>query len=256
MEEDINHLFLDLDSTVWYWDELTTGAADALRSLSYSGTDIGFFTDNSLLGSEDYTRKLTKMGLEVSEDQVLSIENVITSYLSENSINNAYVIGNSNFIEHLSQQIEVKEESENLIIGFDQQVNYQKIDRALQIAKRDGETILCSKESIFRKGNQDHLHQKFVNDALSTYTNIDTLYLGKASKYYRKKFREYFTYYSTNSLLIGDSKEDIILGNHLGMTTALITTGNMCKEDFKDLEGMAKPDYGISNLRRLRSKII
>jgi len=30
----------------------------------------------------------------------------------------------------------------------------------------------------------------------------------------------------------------------------------MCKEDFKDLEGMAKPDYGISNLRRLRSKII
>jgi len=256
MEEDINHVFLDLDSTVWYWDELTEGAEDALKSLNRSGVDLRFFTDNTLLTSKDYARKLTQMSLDVTEEQVLGVEKVLGDYLREKSINDAYVLGNSNFINFLSDYIEIDENSDNIIVGFDQQTNYQKIDRAFQLAGENSKTIICSKEKKFRKGSQKHLHQDFVNKTIENSSKAETLYLGKASKKYRKKFRKHFTYYPTNSLLIGDSKEDIILGNHLGMTTALITTGDVSKSDFKNFEGMAEPDYGISHLGRLRSKIL
>lgn len=255
MEEDINHIFLDLDSTVWYWDEFTSEAEDALKSLNRMDKDLRFFTDNTLLTSEGYAKKLTSMGLNVDESQIFGVERVLENYLVENSINEAYVVGNSSFIDFLSEHIEINQDSENVIIGFDQQLNYQKLDRAFQIANNGGKIITCSNEKLFRKGNNNHLHQQFVNKTLGQTPNSNVKYLGKGSKRYRKEFKDFFAYFPTNSLMVGDSKEDVYLGNHLGMTTVLTTTGNMKRHDFKDLEGMEEPDYGLSHLGRLKKRI-
>ena len=56
--------------------------------------------------------------------------------------------------------------------------------------------------------------------------------------------------------MIGDRKEDIVLGNELGMTTVAVMSGELDEKELKKSEGLEEPDYGLSSLHRLSKKII
>lgn len=253
--DEIRTVFFDLDSTVWYWDELIEGSKETIRHLDKAGIRIRFYTDNSYLTTEEYAKKLNDLGLNVSQDQILTVNQVAREYLEEKEKYKAYIIGSQGMIEEIEQNnIEVDNKSDTVVLGYDQKFNYSQIKEAYRTIENGGELITLSKEKTLETEKGKIPFQKPLNNTLTEFT--DPIHIGKSSKIFRKKFKEKFSYFPEKALLIGDSKHDIELGNKLGMKTVATLTGELNKEKIADLENMKKPDYGITSIERLKNKFI
>ncbi|MFT4892796.1 MAG: glycerol-1-phosphate dehydrogenase [NAD(P)+] [Candidatus Nanohaloarchaea archaeon] len=249
------YFFFDLDKTLWNWDEDIIGAVDLIDSLREADKQVYFHTDNSLLSREAYARKLNEMNIEAEKEDILTAGYVAGEYLNQKSQTSTYVIGESGLIEELDEKdIEVKEKSDTLVVGFDRQFNYRKAEKAMKILQNGGEAVLCSSEKTFRTTKKKMPHQGMFNQAFREMG--ETKLIGKPSEFYQNVFQDYFSYFPDASMFIGDRLEDMETGNNLGMTTVAVMSGDMDREMLKKADEIQKPDFGLSNLSRLKRKIL
>lgn len=249
------YFFLDLDKTLWNWDSTIIGAEDLVDSLREADKQVYFTTDNTLLSREEYARKLTDMGIPAEKEDILTSGYVAGEYLAQNDRTKAYVIGESGLIEELDEkEIEVSENTDTVIAGFDRNFNYRKLRKAHQIMEKGGETLICSTENVFRTSSGTQPHQGPFNQAFRDLGNARLI--GKPSEFYQEVFRDYFDFYADTSMMIGDRLEDMKLGNQLGMTTVSVMSGDITREKLKAAADIEKPDYGLSNLARLKRRIL
>lgn len=251
---EIRYFFFDLDRTLWNWDETITGAEDLIHTLKDSDRKVFFHTDNSLLSRRQYAEKLSSMGIPAEKEQVITSSYVAAKQLSSREITEVYAVGESGLMNELEEQgIEVKKDSETAVIGFDRQLNYEKIQNVKDIAG-NGDIYILSKEKVFRRGTRELPHQGVTNSVFSNFR--ETKNMGKPSQIYRDTFREYFSYFPDRSLMIGDRLEDIETGNRLGMNTVAVMSGQIDREMLAATDDMKEPDAAVSHLSRIRKKII
>jgi ribonucleotide monophosphatase NagD (HAD superfamily) len=196
------------------------------------------------------------MGIPAEEDQVITSGYVAAERLAENNIKKAYVIGEKGLIDELDKRdIEVSQDSEVVVAGFDRQFNYEKLRKAMNILQDGGKLYLCSTETTFRKSSGVQPHQGPFNKSLREFAE-EVEMIGKPSKAFRKIFKDYFTYVPTSSMFIGDRLADIETGNRLGMRTGAVMSGDLTREDLAKADGKQEPDVGLSNLNRLKRNLI
>lgn len=247
--------FFDLDKTIWNWDSLTIGAADLLDSLRSTGKNVYFHTDNTALSREEYAQKLNDMGIKASKDEVLTAGYVAAQILVERDIRKVYVSGESGLIKELDEEgIEVTQDADTALMGFDRQFNYSKLEKIIKVLEREGDVLTCSTEKTFRRENGEKPHQEPFNRAVRTFTETENI--GKPSEEFRKIFKKYFSYYSGKSVFIGDRFADIETGNKLGMTTAAVLSGEIDEKGLKNAGEDQVPDYALTSLHKLRRRVI
>ena len=252
--DELNYFFFDLDKTIWNWDKTVIGAEDTIDSLREAGKEVYFHTDNTRLSRREYAKKLTDFGIPAEKEDILTSGYVAANYLARRNISKTYVIGEQGLIDELNEKdIDVSQDCETVLVGFDRQFNYEKLSRAFKILNEGGELIICSTESSFRTTKQVKPHQGTYNRALDFITQ-PTL-SGKPSSVFRKEFKKYFSYFPEKSVFIGDRFADIETGNRLGMATAAVMSGDVDRDDLKQAEDLREPDYGLSSLTRLKRNI-
>jgi arabinose operon protein AraL len=253
---ELKYFFLDLDKTIWNWDDTIIGSEDLVSSLRDAGKQVYFHTDNTLLSREGYARKLTSMGIPAEEEDIITSGYVAAKYLASQNINDVYVIGETGFTDELEkQEINIVEDADVVVAGFDRQFNYNKLKRAAKILQQDGELVLCSTEKSFRTTKESMPHQGPTNLALKEFAEEVTL-VGKPSEHFQDEFRDYFSFLPTASVFIGDRLEDIETGNRLGMTTAAVMSGDIDREKLAGAEDIETPNFGLSSLNRLRKRVL
>jgi len=247
--------FFDLDRTLWAWDEMKPSALDLLETLRTTENNIYFHTDNTLLSRKGYADKLTEMGFQTQREDIITSGYVLAEKLTHQGIKEVYVAGESGLITELQENdIDISKEAENAVLGFDRNFNYDKIQKISNIAKKTGNTYICSNERIFQRVNKSQPHQKALNNSIREFSDLKLV--GKPSDIYRKRFKRYFSYFPGKSAFIGDRLEDIETGNKLGMTTALVMDGATDEEELKNAKDDQIPDYAITSLDKLRRRII
>lgn len=252
---ELRTVFLDLDRTVWNWDEFVFPADEVIESLKSSGKEVKYYTDNTRLSRQGYAEKLTSMGIDTDKEDIITSGYVVAQKLAEENITEAYVIGESGLIDELDEEdIRVSKDADVVVVGFDRQFSYDKLRRAFDILNEGGDLYVCSTEKTFHTSQKTMPHQKAFNNALSDFAEPENI--GKPSNTFRRYFKRYFSYFNDKSMMVGDRKEDIELGNRLGLKTAAIMTGELSRDDLSELEGMQEPDFGLSNLNRLKRRIV
>ena len=248
--------FLDLDKTIWNWDSTIIGAEDLLDTIREKGMDYYFITDNTLLSREEYARKLSSMNIPAEKDQILTSGYVVAEKLAERDITEVYAIGEKGLMDEIDRKgIKISEDADAVVAGFDRQFNYSKLRKAMKILEDGGKLYICSTEKTFRTTSGEQPHQQPFNKALKEYAdNVE--HVGKPSKAFRRKFKEYFTYIPTTSLMIGDRKADILTGNKLGMRTGAVMSGDLDRETLAKADEEEQPNFGLSNLNRLKRNIL
>jgi len=247
--------FIDLDRTIWNWDEMKPGASDLLETIRTTGKEVKFHTDNTLLSRKGYADKLTEMGFQTDEEDVLTSGYVLAEELTSNGVKEVYVSGESGLITELQEkEITISDEAENAVLGFDRSFSYDKMQKIFNIAQKEGEVFVCSTERTFHRAKKIQPHQKTLNNAVKGFS--ETELVGKPSEIYKKRFKRYFSYFPGNSAFIGDRLEDIETGNKLGITTALVMNGATDHEELKNAKEEQVPDYAITDLDKLRRRII
>lgn len=247
--------FIDLDRTIWNWDELKIGAADLIDTIKSTERKVYFHTDNTLLSRQGYSQKLEKMGIPTGEEEILTAGYVAAQTLVERDIRKVYVAGESGLIEEIQEEdIEITEDAETALVGLDRSFNYDKLQKIMNIAQNGGEILFCSTETVFRRSRGDQPHQGPINKAIQEFG--DTEVIGKPSESYRKVFKNYFDYFSGKSVFIGDRFADVETGNQLGMTTAAVLSGEISEEKLRKADEDEVPDYVLTSLNKLRRRII
>ena len=78
-----DHILLDLDGCVWLGDEPTPGAVDAVAALRAAGKGVAFVTNDSQLSTEEYVRKLWRLGFQASLEEVVTVGGALQFVLAE-----------------------------------------------------------------------------------------------------------------------------------------------------------------------------
>lgn len=87
-----DHLLLDLDGCVWVGDQATPGAAEAVAALRAAGKGVAFVTNDTRLATEEYVRKLWRLGLQASVEEVVTAGGALQFVLAERFAGRAAVV--------------------------------------------------------------------------------------------------------------------------------------------------------------------
>src|SRR4051812_4477040 len=81
--ENIKHLCLDLDGTLYLGSRLFEFTRPFLATIRDLGIGRTFFTNNSSRSSRQYIEKLNKLGIDASEDDLFSSTHCTLDFLRE-----------------------------------------------------------------------------------------------------------------------------------------------------------------------------
>src|SRR5205085_3432912 len=87
-----DHILLDLDGCVWVGDEPTEGAIDAVSALRAAGKGVAFVTNDTQLSTEEYVRKLWRLGFQASLEEVVTAGGALQYVLAQRFAGAAAVV--------------------------------------------------------------------------------------------------------------------------------------------------------------------
>ena len=128
----IKAVFLDLDGTIYLGSDLIEGAQSFLNRLEEKGIMRFFLSNNSSKSVGQYVEKLRGLGIPASADEILLSTHDLISWLSENSINQTYLVGTEGMREML-ESVGISTESEEpqyVVLGYDTEITYEKLSTA------------------------------------------------------------------------------------------------------------------------------
>lgn len=222
----------DLDGTIYKGDRLILNADITINKLKELNKKIIFVSNKTTGSIEDYYNFLTKKGLNILKDELINSTCVIKEYLKNNFNKcNFYSIGEKKFIDELTAEgfnySEDPEKIEVVIVTLDRELNYTKLEIAAKSLDRGAKFFAANIDNTCPVEDGEVLDAGSTISALEkrTHKKLEN-HFGKPSKFMLDEIKKRLNIEKNNTLLIGDRLEtDILMGNLLGVDTALVATG-------------------------------
>ncbi|MFB6090406.1 MAG: HAD-IIA family hydrolase [Halobellus sp.] len=250
--EGLDAAILDLDGTVYRGDRLIPGARRSLERLRESVSEVLFLTNKAIERRRDYSRKLQRLGVEASHDDVVNSGWVTAQYISETYPDReAFVVGESPLIDELHDagvETTTDDPGTLLVASMDREFDYDDLDLALRT---------LDEERPFLATNPDRTcptEDGAIPDAAGmigaiegvTGQTVDEV-LGKPSTTMIETALDRVGVEPERCLMVGDRIEtDILMGERAGMTTALVLSGVTDRETAAESE--IEPDYVLESI--------
>ena len=123
---------LDMDGTIYLGDKWIDGAQDFLEAVEKAGKDYIFLTNNSSKNPAVYVEKLHRMGLDITENKVITSGQATISYLKRVFPGRSvFLLGNEMLKDEFREAgIELTEENPEVVVtAFDTTLDYVKMCR-------------------------------------------------------------------------------------------------------------------------------
>ena len=151
IREGIDGLVCDLDGVVYRGAEAIPGSVEALNRLRNDGVRIVYATNNSESTVQQYLDKLSGLGLEVEEEQIVTSAVVLAEVLRERNVagRTALVVGGAGAVEAIEGlgvsilRDPSADEADMVIVGLDVNFDYDALRRA-STAVREGATLIAT----------------------------------------------------------------------------------------------------------------
>lgn len=143
--EKVKCFLLDMDGTVYLGNNLIEGAVDAVKRMNERCRAM-FLTNNSSASRDDYAKKLTRMGFEVTRDDVFTSGNATVEYLNTfHKGKRIYLFGNESLNKEFVEGgiIPVEDNPDIAVVGFDISFDYPKLEKLCKFIA-DGVPYICT----------------------------------------------------------------------------------------------------------------
>lgn len=153
---DFDTVLFDLDGTLYMGKERVPGAnrlVDLFRNLNKK---IFFTTNNSTKTRMQIYERLVKFGIRANLEEVLTSGYIAADYAIRTNMKDIYIFGSTNLIhefESLNIVVNQNIDAENLLIGYDPNMTYEDLVRAVQVAINAKCIIACNKERVYPGDN-------------------------------------------------------------------------------------------------------
>lgn len=256
--KEVDNFIFDLDGTVWEWNRLKEGVKETIKKLEKNDKNIKYLTNNAILRHEQYAEKLRNLGLNVSEENLISGSHIAAEALDTEDIRDVFVIGEEGLRDELKERnISHTEDADDVLVSVDRNFSYWKMAKAADILRNGGTLWTTSVDSFWWAGKRQLPGTNALVTAiqLSSRTN-DATVLGKPSEYAMNVIRNEWSLMPDNTIMIGDNvQSDVILGNKMGYMTGLVLGGSSTPADLDDVEGFERPNIVFREFERIIMKL-
>ncbi|CAN7091640.1 unnamed protein product [Brassica rapa subsp. narinosa] len=279
----VDTFLFDCDGVIWKGDTLIDGVSqtlDLLRSkassLSHSGKNIVFVTNNSMKSRRQYAEKFRSLGLtSVTQDEIFSSSFAAAMYLKANNFpkdKKVYVIGGEGILEELhlagftglggpeDGEKKAQWKSNSLfqhdktvgavVVGLDPNINYYKLQYG----------TLCVRENpgcLFIATNRDAVgHMTDLQEwpgagcmvaAMCGSTEREPIVVGKPATFMMDFLIQKFGTETSRMCMVGDRLDtDVLFGQNAGCKTLLVLSGCTSESNLLDENNKIEPDYYTS----------
>ena len=247
---------LDMDGTIYLDQDLFPWTVPFLNAVKASGCQYRFLTNNSSKSGQDYINKLAGMGIKAEREEfVTSVDALIADLLSRPTYQLCYVFGTKSFQSQLrAAGIPVTDRREDgidcLIIGFDMELTFQKLEDACILLNRGVDFIAANPDWVCPTWYGSVPDCGSVCEMLFRATERRPRVIGKPQPAMARLAMERAGVPAEKTLMMGDRLyTDIAAGVNAGIDTAFVLSGEGTLADLDSSE--IKPTWVFENIAAL-----
>lgn len=249
----IDGAIIDLDGTVYRGGEPIPGAADAIRALRDRGVSLLFCSNNPTKTPSEYVDRLTGMGIDAVEAEILPASTVLRDYLrAEHPDDPTYLVGAASlasYLEAAGQSLVTDPTAVDVFVAsWDEAFDYGTMQAALDCI--DDETAFLGSDPDRTIPTADGFQPgsgSIIAAVAGTVGRDPDRILGKPSAEAAEAALDRLGVAPGDCLVVGDRLDtDLAMGARHGMHTALVRTGVTSDADIPASE--VTPDHVIDSL--------
>jgi HAD superfamily hydrolase (TIGR01457 family) len=247
---------IDLDGTVYREDQMILNADRGINILRTAGLETLFLTNSALDSPRSIQQKLSDFGIQVDTEHILTSGVITAKYLAEHYPDSTSLIIGEETIGKVFEEVGIAQTNDPaiadvLVSSLDRQIDYHKFTKALRTL--DEETLFVATNPDRTRPGRDGLlpSTRAITGAIEAMCQRQPdLVLGKPAKSTCEIALNQLGLSAEEVYMIGDRLDtDIVMGNAVGMTTILVTTGVTTEEMLN--EASVQPDHIINSLSQL-----
>ena len=242
---------LDMDGTFYLGDRLIDGALAFIDVLQQQGCEYLFLTNNSSKDSGQYAEKITRLGLPIVREKILTSGEATAMHVqSQKPGARVFVVGTSALESEFSERgfTLTDEAPDFVVLGFDTGLTYIKLWKLCDLV-RAGVPYLATHPDYncpTETGFMPDIGATLAFVKASTGREPD-LVVGKPNRLFVEKAAERTGIPVSNMCMIGDRLyTDIALGQVAGIPTILVLSGETQADDVA--ESPFQPTHIFQNL--------
>lgn len=234
-------ILADLDGTVNRGDVLIPGVEAIYKELSERGVQWLFLSNNARLAASDLALKLSKLGIPVSEKQVVNPASAIVHTLLRDYRGQRFMVVGETGLIHAIEEVGgiISDDSANVdivVVALDTGFSYEKLKRA-HVAIQNGAILWASNlDATFPVPGGFYPGAGSIVAAIVTAAGHppDRVF-GKPSPDMALLALETLKLPASSCLVVGDRMEtDILFARNAGMPSALVLTGATSRSDMAE----------------------
>jgi HAD superfamily hydrolase (TIGR01457 family) len=248
----------DLDGVIYRGSEPQPEAKETVARLRSNGDLVFFLTNNSTQTRQQYSEKLSGMGIPTPPDDIMTSGCATALYLAESggSGKRAYVVGEEGVREELKAvgiHVVEEEPADYVVVGLDRQFTYEKLLRAQQAILHGTQFIATNRDVTYP------LEEGLVIPgggsivaAIEAASGTIPRVIGKPEIYSVRMILEKAGARTEDAVVVGDRLDtDILAGRRAGTQTVLVLSGVSTREDAESAPPEMHPDVIIERLGEL-----
>jgi 4-nitrophenyl phosphatase len=249
-------LVLDMDGVLYRGEQALPGARELFPALRANGISFILLTNNATLTSQDFSKKLARMGIEVEPDGILTSAGATAIYLEQNypEGGGVYVLGEAGLVSYISGMPRFRIDDGHpgfVVAGLDYDFDYATMRTACTAIRRGAHFIATNADATLPvEGGDLWPGAGSIVASIQTCSGVTPTVIGKPNVYMAGMALEKLGLPAGEVLCVGDRLEtDILCGARAGIPTALVLTGVSRLGDIEGAE--AAPDYIFEDLPHL-----
>lgn len=250
----------DMDGTVYLGGKPFPFAIDFIKKLRKAGKRVLFFTNNASHSPEFYMDKLTRLGFEPDESEILSSGNVTAAFLiRKRAGKRVYLLGTPELWDQFrSAGVDLVlgrdgmpdgRDADIVVTSFDTTLTYEKLTAACDFI-RHGAEYLCTHPDFNCPTETGFIPDSgAIAACITASTGVHPVYFGKPYAETVEMIEEITGEARGDMCIFGDRLyTDIATGKNHGILSVLVLTGETKEEDVAAAEESAKPDIMLPSL--------
>ncbi|WP_297488760.1 HAD-IIA family hydrolase [Thermococcus sp.] len=254
-------IILDMDGVLYRGEEPIKGAREAVGFLKGRGIPFVLLTNNSTKTPGSYREKLLRMGIEVSEERIVTSGLATRLYMEEHfKPGKAFVIGGEGLLEEMKclgwGVVDVEgakkggwRDVEYVVVGLDPDLTYEKLKYGTLAVRKGARFIGTNPDTTYPAEEGLYPGAGAIIAALKASTGAEPLIIGKPNEPAYDVAREKLDGVE-EIWMVGDRLDtDIAFAKRFGMKAVMVLTG---VSSLEDVEGSGiRPDLVLTGIGEL-----
>ncbi|GAB1469715.1 HAD-IIA family hydrolase [Chloroflexota bacterium] len=239
----IKALILDMDGVIWKGDAPIGDLPAIFKRIRERGLKFVFATNNGTKTPEEYQIKLSKLGVEIEAQQVITSALGLAFLMAQKHPKGTkiFIIGENGMKFALEQAgfeilgVDDASKAEAVAMGIDREINFQKVAEAALLVRAGLPFYTTNTDRTFPTPRGEIPGSGSWLSVVTSATGVEPLVAGKPFPYLMELALERLGISKEETLVVGDRFEtDIAAGQAVGSPTAFVLSGVSKLEEAKD----------------------